>query len=134
MSLNFNSKSSPLPIHSPHSPLSLSLRPTRCITNRRGPLEATIVIGAPPSRCSSSTSTSPPRSDELPPSLGRLAHSSCNNEALGISPAAPRAPAHRRWPRHRGRPERGDHAPRHPARASRVTAPAGPRCRDSLPP
>jgi hypothetical protein len=104
--------------------LSLSLQPAGCVADRRGPPEATIVVGAPPSRSSSSASTSPTRFSELPPSLGHPAHFSCNTEALGLGPASPRAPAHRRWPHHHARPEHGDHAPRCPARASCVTGPA----------
>jgi hypothetical protein len=62
----------------------------------RGPPEATVVIRAPSSRSSSSASTSPAQSGELPPSLGRPTHSPYNTTTLGLAPAAPRAPA-RRW-------------------------------------
>jgi hypothetical protein len=88
--------------------LSLSLRHAWCVADRRGPPEATIVVGASLSRSSSSASMSPPRSGELPPPLGRPTHSLCNTKAIGLSPAAPRAPARRQWLRHRARLERGD--------------------------
>jgi hypothetical protein len=75
--------------------LSLSLQPAGCVADHRGPLEATIVVGAPPSRSSSSASTSPTRPGGFPLSLGCPAHSPCNTAALGIGPTGSRAPAHR---------------------------------------
>jgi hypothetical protein len=93
-------RASPLSQSTTLTHLSLSLRPAGCVADRRGPPEATIVVGAPPSRSSSSASTSPARSGGFPLSLGRPVHSLCNTVALGIGPAAPRPPARRRGPRH----------------------------------
>jgi hypothetical protein len=72
--------------------------PLTCRVRRRssGTTRGHWVIGAPPSRSASSASMLPARSDGFPPSLGRPVHSLCNTAALGVGPAAPRAPTHRR--------------------------------------
>jgi hypothetical protein len=76
--------------------LPLFLRTAGCVTDHRGPSEATGVVGAPPSRSSSSALTSLARSGGFPPSLGHSVHSPCNTATLGVGLTAPRAPA-RRW-------------------------------------